>query len=138
MRHGNGVTQDYAEALKWYRKAADEGEAGAQSEIGVMYNDGQGVTQDHAEALKWFRKAAEQGEARGLFNLGIAYSKGSGVPQDYVQAHMWFSLAALLASDKEDREGASKARDVLASEMSTVQIAEAQKLVREWWPKPER
>jgi TPR repeat protein len=103
-----------------------------------MYNDGQGVPQDPAEALKWFRKAAEQGEARGLFNLGIAYSRGNGVPQDYVQAHVWFSLAALLASEKEDRDGAAKARDLLSSEMSTAQVTEAEKLAREWWPKPER
>jgi hypothetical protein len=60
------------------------------------------------------------------------------VSQDYVQAHMWFSLAAMLASEKEDREGAAKARDLLRPEMSTAQITEAEKLAREWWPKPER
>jgi hypothetical protein len=68
----------------------------------------------------------------------LSCRNGQGVPQDYVQAHVWFSLAALLASEKEDRDGAAKARDLLSSEMSTAQVTEAEKLAREWWPKPER
>ena len=48
--HGKGVPQDYAEAVKWFRLAADQGDAGAQSILGVMYDEGHGVPQDYAEA----------------------------------------------------------------------------------------
>ena len=63
----------------WYRKAADQGIAEAQFNLGVMYRDGQGVTQDYAEAVKWFRKAADQGNADAQFNLGVMYRNGEGV-----------------------------------------------------------
>jgi TPR repeat protein len=130
---GKGVPQDYAEALRWYRKAADQGDAGAQSNLGVMYAKGQGVPQDSAEAARWYRKAADQGEAVGQFNLGGMYAEGQGVPQEYVTAHMWLNLAA--AKDGED--DAAKARDTIAKEMTREQLAEAQRLAREWKPKPE-
>jgi uncharacterized protein len=96
--------------------------------------------QDNAEAVTWYRKAAEQGKPEAQFNLGLAYGKGHGVQQDYVQAHMWFNLAAsqFSASEKEDRDQAIKLRDSLASEMTAAQIEEAQKLAREWKPKPEQ
>jgi TPR repeat protein len=61
---GQGVTQNYQEAIKWTRKAAEQGQAEAQFNLGVMYNMGQGVAQNHQEAVKWFRKAAEQGYAK--------------------------------------------------------------------------
>ena len=60
---GRGVSQNYAEAVKWYRLAAEAGDASAQNNLGVMYADGKGVSQDYAEAVKWFRRAAEQGNA---------------------------------------------------------------------------
>ena len=56
-----GVSQDYSEAVKWYRKAAEQGDAGAQNDLGVCYDNGQGVNKDYTEAVKWYRKAAEQG-----------------------------------------------------------------------------
>ena len=58
---GEGVKQDYAEAVRWYRKAADQGDADAQFCLGVMYYNGNGVKQDYAEAVRWYFKAAEQG-----------------------------------------------------------------------------
>jgi uncharacterized protein len=57
--NGQGVRQNYAEAVKWYRKAAEQGYAWAQYNLGFMYFHGQGVPQDYAEAAKWGRKAAE-------------------------------------------------------------------------------
>ncbi len=65
--NGQGVPQDYAEAVKWYRMAAEQGDAKAQSNLGFMYDNGQGVPQDYAEAAKWFRLAAEQGDADAQF-----------------------------------------------------------------------
>ena len=104
-----------------------------------MYGNGQGVPQSYAEALKWFRKAANQGDAAAQFNLGLMYRMGQGVPQNYVLAHMWFNLAAsqFPASKKESRESAIKARDSSAANMTPAQITKAQKLAREWNPKPE-
>ena len=135
--HGQGMPQDYAEAVMWYRKAAEQGLAAAQLNLGVMYDNGQGVPQDYAEAVMWYRKAAEQGVAAAQLNLGVRYDNGRGVPQDYVQAHMWFNLAAarFLASETENRETAVRNRDRIAAKMTVAQIAEAQRLAREWKPK---
>jgi TPR repeat protein len=128
--NGRGVPQDYAEAVKWFRKAADQGMARAQSDLGFMYADGQGVPQDFAEAVKWFRKAADQRYARGQANLGMMYSNGQGVPHDNVLAHMWLDLAAanFPASDPADRDKAVKDRDFLTGTMTPSQIAKAQAL----------
>ncbi|MGA9777156.1 MAG: tetratricopeptide repeat-containing serine protease family protein [Verrucomicrobiia bacterium] len=92
---GRGVAQDFAEAVKWYRKAADQNFAAAQYELGVCYMAGKGVPRDDkAEAAKWYRKAAEQNDADAQFNLGVFYDNGQGVPQDYSQALEWFRKAA--------------------------------------------
>jgi TPR repeat protein len=134
---GQGVPQDYVEAMKWYRKAAEQNNAAAQNDLGNMYTEGQGVPQDYVEAMKWLRKAAEQGNAAAQNNLGNMYTEGQGVPQDYVQAHKWFNLAAarIPASETESRAIASKSRDRVASKMTPAQVAEAQKLASEWKPK---
>ncbi len=90
------------------------------------------MPQDDAEAVRWFRKSAEQGNATGLNNLGVLYSIGQGVPQDYVQAHMWINLAVSRSPPGEVRDKAAALRDGLASKMTPAQIAEAQRLAREW------
>ena len=130
--NGQGVPQDYAEAVKWYRKAAEQGLASAQYNLGVVYNNGQGVPQDYAEAVKWFMKAAEQGNATAQSRLGVVYSNGKGVPQDYVQANMWINLAVSRSPSGEFRDKAVALRDSLANELTPEQIAEAQRLAREW------
>ncbi len=134
---GRGVPQDYAEAVKWYHKAAEQGNAGGQNGLGWMYYHGQGVPQDYAEAVKWTRKAAEQGVARAQHLLGFMYREGQGVPQDYVQAHMWFNLAASRSSLGKHRDESVKNRDFAATKLTPTQIAEAEKLAREWKPKRE-
>ena len=91
---GNGVTQDYAEACKWYRLAADQGYAGAQNVLGFMYDSGYGVTQDYDEAIKWYRLAANQGFPNAQYNIGIMYANGLGLQQDYAEAVKWYRLAA--------------------------------------------
>ncbi len=58
---GQGIPQDHAEAARWSRKAAEQGDANAQINLGIMYEEGQGVAQDYAEALNWFEKGTEQG-----------------------------------------------------------------------------
>jgi uncharacterized protein len=133
--NGQGVPQDYAQALIWTRKAADLGDAVAQNNLGVMYRDGQGVALDYAQAVIWFRKAADQGDAVAQNNLGGIYYEGQGVLQDFVRADMWFNLAASRAEDAETREQAAKNREILAAKMTPAQIAEAQRLASEWTPK---
>ena len=116
--------------MKWYRKAAEQGNANAQNNLGLMYKRGEGVPQDYAEARKWYRKAAEQGLADAQYNLGIMYNEAQGVTQDYVQAHMWWKLAA--AQGDED---ARKNRDIIAKKMTPADISKAQAMAREWMEK---
>jgi hypothetical protein len=101
---GKGVKQDYAEAVKWYRKAAEQGDAKAQFNLGAAYKSGEGVQQDYAEAEKWYRKAAEQGYAGAQFNLGCMYANGEGVLQSGAAAVDWFYKAGLsfLKEGKKD------------------------------------
>ena len=124
---GQGVPQDYEAAIRWYRLATDQGHAKAQFNLGLMYDNGRGVPQDYAQAREWYLKAAEQGMADGQVKLGIMYQDGPGVLQDYVQAHMWYNLAAA-----QNQKDATKLRAALAKDMPPEQIAEAQRLTREW------
>ena len=120
---------DYATALRLLRPLADQGIADAQYYLGLMYDTGEGVAQNYAAAAAWYRKAADKGASDAQYNLGNMYFKGQGVPQDYGHAHMWFNLAAA-----QNNANAIKNRDIVAKQMTPVQIAEAQKLAREWKP----
>jgi hypothetical protein len=82
------------EASVQYRQAAEQGSAVAQSNLGVLYEQGHGVSQDYSEALRWYRLAAGQGTAVAQFNLGALYSSGRGVPRNDMEAAKWFRLAA--------------------------------------------
>ncbi len=128
---------NYATALRLFRPLGEQGNASAQYNLGVMYALGQGVLQDDVQAAKWFRLAAEQGNPYAQLLLGIMYWDGRGVPQDDVQAHMWFNLAAsrFSAPEVEKRDLAVKNRDIIASRMTPTQLAEAERLAREWKPK---
>ena len=97
-----------------------------------MYYRGQGVGQDRAEAVNWCRKAAEQGNVVAQKDLGMMYAIGVDVRQDFVEAHMWFDLAA-----SQGDSNAQEKRDKLAEKMTPTQIAEAQRMAREWKPKGE-
>ncbi len=129
-RTGQGIPQGFSEAARWYRKAAEHGHVLAQYSLGLMHRMGQGVRQDFSEAERWFRKAAEQGHQGAQSNLGVMYGTGTAVSRDYVLAHMWFNLSAS-SGNKTGRQN----RDLLAKQMTPQQIAEAQRLAREWKPK---
>ncbi len=118
---------DYDTALEEWRPLAEQGDAKPQNALGVLYRDGKGVPQDFREALRWFRLAAEQGHVGGQYNLGMMNENGRGVPQDYIQAHMWVILAAA-----QRHENARRARDRLAARMTPAQLADSQRLAREW------
>ena len=118
---------DYATALREWIPLAEQGDAIAQYNLGVMYRNGQGVPQDYKTAAKWWRLAAEQGDAPAQYNLGLLYGMGTGVIQDNVYAHMWFNIAA----SSGDSKNASKNRDIIAERMTSADISAAQKLARE-------
>jgi TPR repeat protein len=120
-----GVAAESAANIAKWRKAAEQGDAKAQFNLGILYAKGQGVPQDYKRAAQWYRKAAEQGYANAQYRLGMMYAEGQGVPQDYVQAFKWIDLTA--------SQGAT--HDWLSKKMTPAQIAEAQRLVREWKPK---
>jgi len=120
--------RDYAAAVQLCRPLAEKGDAHAQLSLGGMYYNGQAVQQDYVEAAKWTRKAAEQGYAPAQADLGVLYWNGQGVPKHVVLAYMWLSLAAAHEPD------AVEERDLAASQMTSDEIAEAQRLAREWKP----
>ena len=88
---GEGKQENELDAL---RKAAEQGDAVAQYNLGVCYANGNGVNQDMTEAVKWWRLAAEQGDAVAQYNLGVCYANGNGVNQDMTEAVKWWRKAA--------------------------------------------
>ena len=123
----HGLVKDDVEAVKWFRKGAEQNVAEAQSNLGICYFEGQGVAKDRAEAVKWFRKAAEQNHAFAQYNLGVCYSSGQGVAKDFVEAYKWWLLAAA--------QGAEPARNdmsTLERRMTPEQIADGKKLASDW------
>ncbi len=93
-KNGNGVAKDYVKAVHWYRKAANQGFAGAQNNLAVMYEQGLGVPKNISEAAKWFRKAAEQSNAYAQHSIGKLYLDGEGVPKNLDEAAKWINRAA--------------------------------------------
>ena len=126
---GQGVPQDYTEAAKWFRLAAEQGHAMAQNNLGVMYDygSGAGVPQDSKETVKWYRRAAEQGNAGAQYGLGLAYCEGRGVPQNFVQAYAWLNVSVA-----QGHQGAVSLRSTLLNEITPAQIEEGQRLSREY------
>jgi uncharacterized RDD family membrane protein YckC len=106
---GSGVPYDEMEMVRWLRKAAEQGYAPAQSELGTLYynaprdlvfvgytraNSGCGISQDCVEAVRWWRKAANHGYAPSQYSLGTCFYKGHGVPQDHEEGLRWIRKAA--------------------------------------------
>ena len=119
--NGYGVPENDAEAVKWYRKAAEQGFAKAQFNLGRMYATGEGVPVNDTESVKWFLKAAEQGDSDAQTILGQRYATGTGVLKDYVRAYMWWSLAKA-----QGNKGAASYLDIVKEQMIPAQISKAQ------------
>lgn len=128
--HGDGTPKDISAAIQWYSLAAKQNLPCAQSSLGNLYENGAGTVKDFSAAVNLYRQAADQGDVGGMLGLGSMYRFGKGLPKDLVTAYMWLNLAA-----SRDYESVSKVRDSLESQMTREQIAEAQKLSREWKPK---
>ncbi len=84
----------YAEALRLFQKAADQGDAQAQYNLGWMYDKGKGVARDSRQAVHWWKKAADQGDAGAQNNLGVMFANGDGVAHDAKRAVYWYQQAA--------------------------------------------
>lgn len=128
--NGQGVPKDDAQARQWYEKAANQEHADAQVNLGSLYDYGRGGPQDFKMAVRWYSRSANQGNELAQRRLGLLYERGDGVPKDYVQAYMWYKLGAANGG----KSGAIM-RDELAIRMTSDQLAEANKLAREWKPK---
>ena len=124
-------------------KVAKSGFAVAQFSLGVMnypigdrsFDAGKG---NLTQALVWYRRAAEQGDIDAQVALGLAYAQGIGVVQDYIEADKWLTIAAYRAKSADELADIAGHHNKLAHAMTSSQIAEAQKLAREWRAKPER
>ena len=97
---GEGVAQDFVEAVRWFHKAAEQGDAPAQYNLGVCYYFGRGVAQDFEEAFQWYRQAAEQGDAKAQFNLAVCYGQGHGVKRNHEEGIKWLRKSAAQGNEE--------------------------------------
>ena len=121
---------DFTLGMKLLRPLAEQGNAEAQYNLGVMYAEGKGVPQDDRAAVQWWRKAAAQGDAEAQYNLGLSYRTGRGVPQDVILAFMWFSIAGTASNYNDVGRAAMKRRDDVVTKMTAAQIGKAQEMAR--------
>lgn len=115
------------EAVKWLRLAADQGDAGAQNNLGVLYMQGDGVKEGHKEAAKLFRRAADQGIPSAQANIGSCYAQGAGVPQSWEEAYFWWKLGF------EEGEGAEFLEEALEN-LTPEQKDSVEARVKDWKP----
>ena len=112
-------------------KGSRAGRGMGQISLGMMYYYGDGVPKDYKEAVKWYTKAAEQGNGYAQNELGEMYYKGESISQDYIEAYKWVLLAQMNGNNEDTL------KEELASKMTPAQIAEAQKLAKEFTEKQE-
>ena len=124
------VVEDDRETMRWFRIAAEQGDARAQFNLGTMYDHGDGVIEADAEAARWYRMAAEQGHASAQFNLGLMYDNGLGVIEDDTLAHIWFNIASANGRVSVAGIGPEESRANLEREMTSAQISRAIELAR--------
>ena len=127
------AAQKYVLSADIFLPLAEQGDARAQTYLGVMYLRGQGVPQNFRVAAYWLHLAAEAGLPAAQYFLGLMYDKGQGVAQDFVLAHAWLNLAVAHAGPGL-RSRWVLIRDAVASKMSEWQLAEARRLAYEWRP----
>ena len=108
-----GVAKNYQQAAAWWQKAADQGDAEAQFNLGLMYDNGQGVAQNDQQAAAWYQKAANQGHAKAQYNLGVMYFNGQGVARNYRQAAAWYKKVLAQPDTPENAEAKALARENL-------------------------
>jgi TPR repeat protein len=149
--YGFGVPDRYQEAVRWaeqvekYRPAADNGDPEAQYRLAALLYGPQArarnVPHDSERAIKLYRTAAAKGHAQAMYALGVIYqgkiADDGFIFTDYVKAHMWYNLAASRLPAGRERDQAARDRDFLARyRLTPEELAEAQRLAREWEPEP--
>ena len=133
---GLGVPKDRKKSLKWYRRSAKNGSPRGLAYLGSAYSMGMGgFPKDRAQAKKLFLLAAEQGHARAQSFLGGLYFSGNGIPKNKVQAYKWWALSEKHLTSRKHRKFAREDLNQLKKKMTPAEIAEAEKLAREWKPK---
>ena len=123
---GQGVPQNYRDAMAWFAKAATNGNDNAQWKLGLGYLKGIGVPHDERKAVVWFKRAANHGDIQAQSALSDLYLSGRGVPRDYVRAYTWASIATGLRGKDNDR------LRVIGSRMTSVQIEDAHRRIFSW------
>jgi len=159
---GEGVEQNYQQALHWFQQASAQGHAVATYNIGVLHDKGLGLEKDYVEANKWYRKSADMGYSSAQYNLGIMYEYGQTVEEDYSramelylkaveqgEAAAQFSIGLMydkgLGVDKDPTQAymwwqiagdghphAIHNRDSIAEEMTPMQVSEGKRLAKAW------
>lgn len=123
-----GLSQSYAQALKWYRLAAEQGDENGQYNSGLLYFRGNGVPKNIREAEKWLKKAAERDMSAAQNDLGALYTVGGdGIQQDLVEAYKWLWIAS--------QSGVARSNVLISqleSRMTKDQISAAKRSGREW------
>ena len=104
---------NYEQAFHLWQPLAQQGDAEAQFNLGVMYENGQGVTQDYRQAAAWYQKAANQGHAKAQYNLGVMYYNGQGMARNYRQAAAWYKKVLAQPDTLENAEAKAAARENL-------------------------
>ena len=127
---------DYGEAARIWRPLADDGDAMAQFNLGLLHETGRGVAEDAARAAAWYERAARQGVTLAQFNLARLHQAGRGVPQDVLQALYWFEVAAFHGADA-GRDQAIDAAAALAPLLEPADVEAAIGRARAFSPSPE-
>lgn len=125
LLQGDGLQQNYGEAIKWFQAAAKQGHTGAEVNLGMLYKSGRGVLQDFSSAAHWLQKAAAKGNPEAEYHLASLYKVGQGVKHDMKQAYAWYNRAAA-----HGYEPAVAGRDNISTFMNAEEVAEAQALSR--------
>jgi hypothetical protein len=123
---GNGVPQDYAEAMRWFTKASERGSSEAQLKLGLGYMKGIGVPYDENQAVMWLKRAANSGNIWAQKALSNLYLRGYAVPKDYVRAYTWAKIASELEGKDNDE------LRTLGPRISQTQIASAERRISIW------
>jgi len=124
---GNGIPEDNSAALSWYHRAALQGDADAQNNLGAMFDTGEGIEEDDEQAMHWYTLSANQGNAIAQNNLGAMYFAGDGGRESKVEAYKWFYIAATLGSEIGRRN-----LDTSAGAMQPAEISEAESRAKSW------
>lgn len=127
-----GVKADPAEAVKWYRLAAEQDHTEAIQHLAMMHARGMGVEKNFTEAATWFRKGAELGNGDCMWGLGQCHLDGTGVPQDSILAYALYTVAVDRTENPEQKQAMAQRKDELGKALTAEQLTKAEPIIQEW------